>query len=165
MSGFSYKNVQYPRYQDTNSDWMTCLRIMKLFFSTMGTNTHHSARSTMWCECWVNISSPSAPNLTKLVMWGWSRLWYCQTSVLRLEVDFVLLLSQQQEEQEQEEPPTKYLGCYWPDFDQTLNIGTWEPLEQIPTVTATFVHKTFVQVTFVHMRNISAVTDPILKRL
>ena len=49
-------------------------------------------------------------------------------------------LSQQEEQQQQEEqhqPPTKYLSCYWPNFDQTL--GSWEYLEQIPTVTVTFV--------------------------
>ena len=33
-------------------------------------------------------------------------------------------------------PPTQtqcqqYLSCYWPDFDETLNIGSWEHLEQI----------------------------------
>ena len=69
-------------------------------------------------------------------------------------------------------PPTEtqcqqYLSCYWPDFDETLNEGSWEHLGQIPTVTATFVQTTFVQATFVqvtlvHIRNISAVTDPIL---
>ena len=53
-----------------------------------------------------------------------------------------------------------------PDFDETLKIGSWEHLEQIPTVTVTFVQAIFVQatfvlVTFVHIRNISAVTDPI----
>ena len=78
-------------------------------------------------------------------------------SPVRLEVDFVLPLSQQQQqqEQEQEEPPTKYLSCYWPDFDQTLNVGTWEPLEQIPTVTVTFVNATFVLVTYISISGIS----------
>ena len=47
----------------------------------------------------------------------------------------------------------------------TLNVGSWEHLEQIPTVMVTFVLATFVQVTFVHIRNISAVTDPILTKL
>ena len=56
-------------------------------------------------------------------------------------------------------PYQEYLDCYWPDFDQTLNIGSWEHLEQIPTVTMTFVHATFVLPTFVHIRTISAVTD------
>ena len=62
-----------------------------------------------------------------------------QSKVLGLEVDFVLPLSQEQQQQQQ--PPTKYLNCYWPDFDQTLNVGFWEHLEQIPTgtVTVTFV--------------------------
>ena len=58
----------------------------------------------------------------------------------------------------------------WPDFDETLQVGSWEHLEQIPTfrvtfVHATFVHATFVLVTYVHIRNISAVTDPILMKL
>ena len=47
------------------------------------------------------------------------------------------------------------------DFDETLQVGSWEHLEQIPTVTVTFVQATFVLVTFVHIRNISAVTDTI----
>jgi len=25
----------------------------------------------------------------------------------------------------------QYLSCYWPDFDETLNVGSWEHLEQI----------------------------------
>ena len=59
----------------------------------------------------------------------------------------------------------QYLSCYWPDFDQTLKVGSWEHLEQVPTVTVTFVQATFVLATFVHIRNISAVTDPILTKL
>ena len=51
------------------------------------------------------------------------------------------------------------------DFDQTLNVASWEHLEQIPTVTGTFVQATSVQATFVHITNISAVTDSILTRL
>ena len=66
-------------------------------------------------------------------------------------------------------PPTQtqsqqYLSCYRPDFDQTLKVGSWEPLEQIPTDTVTFVQATFVLATFVHIRNISTVTDPILTK-
>ena len=52
-----------------------------------------------------------------------------------------------------------------PIFDETLQVGSWEHLEQIPTVTVTFVQATFVLVTFVYFRNISAVTDPILIKL
>ena len=59
----------------------------------------------------------------------------------------------------------EYLNYYWPDFDETLNVGSWEYLQQIPTVTMTFVKATFVQVTFVHIRNISIVTDQILIKL
>ena len=55
-------------------------------------------------------------------------------------------------------------------LDETLQIGSWEHLERIPTVTVTFVQALFVQatfvlVTFVHIRNISAVTDTIWTKL
>ena len=81
--------------------------------------------------------------------------------ITRLEVDFVLPMSQEEEEEEQQQQPTKYLSCYWPDFDQTLNVGSWEHLEQISTVTVV----TFVQATFVHIRNISDVIYSILTKL
>ena len=56
------------------------------------------------------------------------------------------------------------------NFDKTLNVVSWEHLEQIPTIQLTFVQATFVQATFVHgtfvhIRNISAVTDLILTKL
>ena len=54
-------------------------------------------------------------------------------------------------------PYQEYLSCYWPDFDQTLKVGSLDYLEQISTIAVTFV-----QVTFVHIMNISAATDPIL---
>ena len=57
-------------------------------------------------------------------------------------------------------PYQSYLSCYWANFDQTLKIDSWENLEVIPTLMATFVQETFV-----HFRNISAVTDPILTEL
>ena len=68
-------------------------------------------------------------------------------------------------------PPTtetqcqQYFSCYWPNFDKILNVGSCEHLEQIPTVRVTFVLTTFVLTTYVHIRNISAVTDPILMKL
>ena len=34
-------------------------------------------------------------------------------------------------------------------FNQTFNVGPWEHIEHIPSVTMTFVHATFVLVTFV----------------
>ena len=63
-------------------------------------------------------------------------------------------------------PYQEYLSCYWPDFDETLQVGSRVHLEQILTVTVTFVQAIFVQatfvlVTFVHIRNISAVTDTV----
>ena len=62
-------------------------------------------------------------------------------------------------------PYQEYLSCYWPDFDETLKVGSCEHLEQILTVRMTFVHATFVLATYVHIRNISAVTSPILMKL
>merc|ERR1711875_135502 len=53
-------------------------------------------------------------------------------------------------------PYYQYLSCYCPDFDQTLNKGSWEHLQQITTVTTTIVQATFVLGTFVHISNISA---------
>ena len=43
--------------------------------------------------------------------------------------------------------------------------GSWEHIQQIRTVTATFVQATFVLGTFVHISNISAVTGPIWIKL
>ena len=62
-------------------------------------------------------------------------------------------------------PYQEYLSCYWPNFDKTLKVASWENLEQIPTIKLTYVHAIFVMVTFVHIRNISAVTDPILMKI
>ena len=38
----------------------------------------------------------------------------------------------------------QYLRYYWPDLDETLNVGSWEHLEQISTVTVTFVQATYM---------------------
>ena len=62
-------------------------------------------------------------------------------------------------------PYQPYLSCYWLDFDQILNVGSWDLYEQILTITMTSVQAIFVLATFVHIRNISAVTDPILTKL
>ena len=43
----------------------------------------------------------------------------------------------------------QYLSCYWPDFDQTLKVGSWEHLEEIATVMVRFVQGTFVLATIV----------------
>ena len=59
----------------------------------------------------------------------------------------------------------QYLSCYWDDFDQTWNIGSWEHLKQIPTVMVTFVSATFVLATFVHIKNNSAVAESIWTKL
>ena len=61
-------------------------------------------------------------------------------------------------------PYQEYLNCYWPDFDETLKVGSCEHLEQIPTVRVIFVHATFVLATFVYIRNISAATDKVKAR-
>ena len=52
-----------------------------------------------------------------------------------------------------------------PGFDQILKVGSWDLFEHIPTVTMTFVQITFFLAAFVHVRNISAVTIPILMKL
>ena len=62
-------------------------------------------------------------------------------------------------------PYQEYFSCYWPDLDETLKVGSRKHLEQTLTVTVTFVQATFVLATFVHIRNISALTDPILMKL
>merc|ERR1712115_479200 len=62
-------------------------------------------------------------------------------------------------------PYQQYLSCYWPDLDQTLNKGSWEHIQQITTVTMTFVQATFFLWTFVHISNIAAVTGPVLINL
>ena len=62
-------------------------------------------------------------------------------------------------------PYQEYISCYWPDFDPTLRVGSWDYLEQILNIAVTFVLATFVLVAFVHIRNISAVTNPILTKL
>ena len=53
------------------------------------------------------------------------------------------------------------LTWFWPN----LKVGTWEHLDQILTVTVTFVQATFGMTKFVHIRNISAVIDPLLTTL
>ena len=57
-------------------------------------------------------------------------------------------------------PPTTL-----PTETQCPQVGSWDYFEQIPAVTMTFVQATFVLATFVHIRNISAVTDPIWTKL
>ena len=54
--------------------------------------------------------------------------------------------------------------CYWPNFDKKLKVDSWDLFEHIPTITITFVQTTLVFATFVHIRNISAVTDPIVAK-
>ena len=65
-------------------------------------------------------------------------------------------------------PPQKLnISCELPKFDHTLKVASWEHLEQIPTIQKAFVKPTFALKTFVHIRirNVSAVTDPILMKL
>ena len=52
-------------------------------------------------------------------------------------------------------PYQQYLSCYWSNLDQILNKGSWEHIQQITTVTTTFVWAIFVLGTFVHISNIS----------
>ena len=64
-------------------------------------------------------------------------------------------------------PPTQtqYLRFYSSDVDQNLKVGSWDQSEQIPTVIVTFVQARFVLVTFVYIKHILAVTDPILTKI
>ena len=41
-------------------------------------------------------------------------------------------------------PYQEYLSCYWPNFDETLKVGSWDYLEQISIVAVTFVQVTLV---------------------
>ena len=59
-------------------------------------------------------------------------------------------------------PYQEYLSCYWPDFDQTLKVSFWEYVKQIPTVNSDNCPGNICPGDFVHIRNISAVTDQIL---
>ena len=55
-------------------------------------------------------------------------------------------------------PYQEYLSCHWPDFHQTLNLFS----KLLPIHSGqykTIVKWTFVHATFVHIRNISAVTS------
>ena len=62
-------------------------------------------------------------------------------------------------------PYQEYLSCYWPDFDQTLKVGSFDLLWQIPTVMVKYDQSTCVLMAFVNISNISGNTDPILNKL
>ena len=59
----------------------------------------------------------------------------------------------------------QYLSCYGTHFDETLKVDSWEHLIQMPTVTVTFIQTIYVLATFVHISDISAVTDQIFTKL
>ena len=59
----------------------------------------------------------------------------------------------------------QYFSCYWPNFNETLNIGSWEHSEQVPPVTVTFVQKYLSWGYLSYIWNISDVTDPMLTKL
>ena len=52
-------------------------------------------------------------------------------------------------------PYKEYLSCYWPNFDQTLKVGSWDHLKHIPTVTGEkmFCQKKFQQNFFFDKNN------------
>ena len=62
-------------------------------------------------------------------------------------------------------PYQEYLSCYSPDFDQILKVGSWDHLEQIPTIMVTFIEAIFFMVTFDHFKNISAGIDKFFNKL
>ena len=136
-------------------DSATSARLLSLIGRQKHNNTivmsSPSKDKVWWIILWWNIRiNCQNPNLTSTQHNGW--VWH--------ENDFANPTPPTTETQCQQ-----YLSCYWPDFDETLKVGSCEHLEQIPTVRVTFVHATFVLATFVHIRNISAVTDPILMKL
>ena len=55
---------------------------------------------------------------------------------------FIFIVKPPTQPQPNHHPPTtttqtqcqQYLSCYSTNFDETLNVGSWEHLEQIPTV-------------------------------
>ena len=55
-------------------------------------------------------------------------------------------------------PYQQYLSCYWPNLDQILNKGSWEYIQQITTVTTTFVRQ---HLSWGHM-SISAISKLLL---
>ena len=60
-------------------------------------------------------------------------------------------------------PYQKYLSCYWPDFDQTFNGTILNRFQLLLKKNVwKFVHATFVLVTFVHISNISAISQLLL---
>ena len=51
------------------------------------------------------------------------------------------------------------ISIYVNQLTETLNEGSWEHTQQITTANTTFAQATYVMATFVHISNISAVTD------
>ena len=97
-----------------------------------------------WCMTSQRLCFCQSPNLTSTQGWVWPENDFAHTTETQCQ---------------------QYLSCYWPNFDETLKVGSCEHLEHMPTVRVTFVHVRFVLATFVHIRNISTVTDPILMKL
>ena len=109
--------------------------------------------------CFCHTRAPSwilsqAENLASSILQDGAMEWHYSYHIPPTHPPYQQLMFRQQ-----------YLSCYWPDLDQTLNKGSWEHIQQIRTVTSTFVQATFVLGTLVHISNISAVTDPILMKL
>ena len=44
----------------------------------------------------------------------------------------------------------QYISCYWPNFNQTLKVSSWDQLEQLLNLTMTFIY----------IRNTSTVNNP-----
>ena len=109
-----------------------------------------SSCSILWTSDLLLLSKPKNPNLTSTQGWVWQH-----NDCANHTAPHPTTQTQHQ----------LYLSCYWPDFDETLKVGSCEHLEQIPSVMVTFVTATFVLATFVHIRNISVLTVPILMKL
>ena len=126
--------------------FISCCRCSKLLFISAGMRyTNIWPYIKLFCMATSKLSKPQ-PNLNTRL--GLTIIWLCKPHPTTT--------TQTQHQH--------YLGCYWPDFDETLQVGSWEHLEQILTFTVTFVQATFGLVTFVHISSISAVTDTILTK-
>ena len=71
----------------------------------------------------------------QLANWGPAPIWGCKVYYWFYEIIvIIILLSCSWGPYNWPSEMRPYLSSYWPDFDQTLKVGSWDPLEQIPTV-------------------------------
>ena len=125
--------------------WHYCSAWPRLKLNTkIGVHTHHHHTNSHAAISQLLLAQFGS-NFKQRVLGTYTTDYNCHTDICPVEIC----------------PYQLYLSCYWLDLDQTLNKGSWEHIQQITTVTTTFVQATFVLGTFVHISNISAVTGPI----